>query len=255
MIKNCYKTTELAKALIAFQIYYNCVIKFCIGHLGVPSAANYLTDAITIILVFLMLRSSKACVKKSGQLFCTVLFAAVVGISFIVNGYSGTLLLWGARNVFRFYFFFFACVYFLEIKDFDDIAAKLKVLFWINTALIMYQRWVLNYIGDGCSGLYSLGNMSGGNGSVNVLMCVVVCYMLAEYASNRTKLGTLLLYLIASIAIAAAIELKFFFIELIIFVALYIAVQQNSTKAFGLVVAFIVVLLYGMDMLQRIYPA
>lgn len=249
------KARNLAKSLIKLQIFYNCVIKFCIGHLGIPSLANYVTDLITLVLVLLMLKCSHGIIKKSSQLFVASLFVIVVVVSYVGNDYSVGLLIWGARNLFRFYFFFFACIYFLEVKDFDSIMDGLKKMFWINIILITYQKWGLNYIGDACSGLYSLGNISGGNGSVNILMCVVVCYVLAEHAERKITTRTLMKYIIAALTVAAFIELKFFFVEMIIIVALYVGVQRKSIKTLIFLIVFVVVLIFGMDLLQKINPS
>lgn len=249
------KTRDLAKFLIKFQIFYNCVIKFCIGHLGVPSLANYVTDLVTLVLVILMLKCSHGTTKKSSQFIVATLFVIVVIISYIGNGYSATLLIWGGRNLFRFSLFFFTCIYFLDVNDFDNIMDGLKILFWINIILIIYQKWGLNYIGDACSGLYSLGNISGGNGSVNILMYVVVCYVLAEHAAKKIKIRTMMVYLISALTIAAFIELKYFFVEMIVIIVIYTGIRRKSIRTWVLLGVFMVVLFYGIDLLQKINPS
>lgn len=249
------KTRSLAKWLIKFQIFYNCVIKFCIGHLGVPSTANYITDLVTLLLVFLMLKCSHGTIKKSSQGILAILFVIVVIISYIGNGYSVTLLLWGSRNLFRFYLFFFACIYFLDINDFDHIMNGLKFLFWINFVLIFYQKWILNYIGDACSGLYSLGNVSGGNGSINILMYVVLCYILAEQANNKINIKTLAIYFISALSVAAIIELKYFFIELIVIIAIYTGLRRRTVKTWIFLLVFLIAFFCGIDLFQRINPS
>lgn len=255
MLNNSVKTRDLAKFLIKFQIIYNCVIKFCIGYLGIPSSANYVTDLVTLMLVILMLQCNHCTIEKSSQFIIAMLFVIVVIISYIGNGYSATLLIWGGRNLFRFYLFFFACIYFLNVSDFDNIMDGLKILFWVNIALIIYQRWGLNYFGDACSGLYSLGNISGGNGSVNILMYVVVCYVLAEQAEKKIKIRTMILYLFSALAVAAFIELKYFFIEMIVIVCLYTGLRRKSIRAWAFLGIAMVALFWGIDLLQKINPS
>lgn len=255
MLVNSVKIHDLAKYLIKFQIYYNCVIKFCIGHLGIPSFANYVTDLVTLVLMMLMLYCRHFTIKKSSQFTVAMMFVIVVIISYIGNGYSAMLLIWGGRNLFRFYLFFFACIYFLDVCDFDNIMSGLKILFWVNIVLILYQKWGLNYIGDACSGLYSLGNISGGNGSVNILMYVVVCYVLAEQSEKKMKVRTTILYLISAFAVAAVIELKYFFIEMIVIIFIYVGVKRKSIRTWGFLCVSLLALFWGIDLLQKINPS
>ena len=250
-----WKRSLLARDLIKLQILYNCVIKFLIGHFHLPSMANYLTDAITLALFLLMLSESKGKIKKNPQILFFVSFFVVTIISYAINMYSPLLYIWGARNIFRFYVFFFSCVHYMDSSACYEIFEILKKIFWVNFALICIQKWILHYIGDGCSGLYSLGNRSGGNGSINILMCIVVAYVLAGYMTRKASLQSLLMYVVATIAIAAFIELKFYFIELVILFALFSVAQHFSAKTFAISIAVVGILMVGANILERIYPS
>lgn len=250
-----WKRSLLARDLIKLQILYNCVIKFLIGHFHVPSAANYLTDAITLALFLLMLSESNAKIKKNPQMLFFLGFFAVTIVSYAINMYSPMLYIWGARNIFRFYIFFFACVHYMDCDACLEIFGILKKIFWINFVLICIQKWVLHYIGDGCSGLYSLGNRSGGNGSINILMCLVVAYVMSEYMTKKISLQNLLMYIVATVAIAAFIELKFYFIELAILFAIFAFAQHLSIKTFVIVIGAFGVLMVGTNILEKMYPS
>lgn len=245
----------IGSELIQLQIIYNCIIKFFIGHLHVPASANYLTDVITLILLWLMIKDGNLRIKRTSSNLWIFCFIVCTVISFFVNGYSPFLYFWGARNIFRFFIFFSACIYFLKKEDIDKIFSFLEVLFWINVGLALFQRWILHYIGDGSSGLYSLGNMSGGNGSINVLMCIVIALQISKYLTKEKNLVHILVYIIAACVVASSIELKIFFIEILVLIIFTVAAQGASEKGLVLAVVGLILLNYGTALLERIYPA
>ncbi len=245
---------RIGSKLIQLQIIYNCIIKFFIGHLHIPTIANYLTDAITLILLWLMIKDGNLRVKKTSSNLWIFCFIVSTVFSFFINRYSPFLYIWGARNIFRFFIFFSACIYFLKKEDLDKIFFVLEILFFINIGLALFQRWGLHYIGDGSSGLYSLGNMSGGNGSINVLMCIVIAFQISQYLAKEKSLMHVLVYIIAAGVVASSIELKIFFIEILVLIIFTVAIQGGAKKGLILTIVGLVLINYGMILLERIYP-
>lgn len=248
------KIRDMAKKLIIIQILYNCIIKFCIGHLNVPSVANYLTDVITVLLCFLLLYDCHFKIKFDKMKLIFFGFTLSVAISFCLNSYSVVLYLWGIRNIFRFFAFFFACVHFLELTDIRLIMDYLEKIFWVNIIIILVQKWILNYIGDASSGLYSLAKEGGGNGAVNILLCVVCAYELAKYMVGEIKATKFVIYLVSTCIVAVSIELKVFFVECIILLALYIIVRKISVKGIFMLGFSIIVIIWGTKYLEKLYP-
>ena len=249
------KNRTFACQLIKLQIIYNCIIKFCIGYLHFPSVVNYITDLITLIIFFLILHSLKGHVRKSPEVLCVFLFVIMTVISLVGNKYSILRYIWGARNVFRFYVFFFACIRFMKLEDFEDIIWILKKIFWINIFLIIVQRWGLGYIGDACSGLYSVGNVSGGNGSVNILMCLIISCVISEYMTKQINIKKLLIYIIPTIIVAASIELKIYFIEIIVLLILFVSIEKKSIRVIPLLFCIALILTVGMNYFEKLYPS
>ena len=240
--------------LIHLQIFYTCIIKFFIGHFHIPSSANYLTDIITLVLFVLMIKKGGLRIKKTSYNMWIFAFVLSTIISFCINGYSLFLYLWGARNIFRFFIFFSACIVFLKREDIDKIFSMLEVMFFLNVGLALFQRWILHYIGDASSGFYSLGNMSGGNGSINVLMCIVIAIQISKYLTREKKLIHILIYVLAASVVASSIELKIFFIEILVLIIFTVASQGASEKGLVLAIVGLIFINYGTALLEIIYP-
>lgn len=248
------KKSELGRKLIYIQILYNCFIKFAIGHLHIPSIANYLTDVFTLVILILMLDIYHFSLKKSRYNALIFLFIGSTIIGFIINGYSLILYLWGARNIFRFFIFFLGCIAFFNDDDVIKLFDILEKICWINIVMALFERYVMHYIGDASSGFYSIGNMSGGNGSINILFCVVIAYQLSRLLNNEIKIKKIVVTICGIIIVSASIELKYFFVELIAIIIIFIAIQKPTIKNLAISISIIFIIMVGMDYLVRLYP-
>lgn len=244
----------VAKKLIVLQILYNCIIKFCIAYLQVPTIANYFTDVITVFLCIFMIYDChlKFIFDKMKLIF--VCFTLTTVVSFALNSYSIVLYAWGARNIFRFFVFFFACVHFLEMKDVKFVFHCIEKLFWANVILILIQKWALGYIGDASSGFFSLGKEGGGNGAVNIFLCIICAYQLSRYIVGKIRISKLVLYLLTSCIVAASIELKVFFVECVVLLILYVLARKITARGVFAVIFGVVILFLGTRYLEKMYP-
>ena len=118
--------------LIYAQIFYTCIVKFGISYFKIPSSANYLTDIFTILIIIyalIELRNKKISANIILPALVAVSFLLVTICGYIVNGQSILLYIWGFRNNFRFFGFFFGCIVLLKKRDIDVIFKLLILLF------------------------------------------------------------------------------------------------------------------------------
>lgn len=246
---------------IFYEIIYNCIIKFFVGILNLPSIFNYINDLILAILIFQFLKKLKnkrMNIEVSKYHAYIIIFFMVALISYFINLYSPFLLLWGIRNNFRFLIFGLICIEFIRKDDLKLLYPIISSYFVINIITVTYQYFCVTYhdnaIGDFISGLYSNGAVRGGNMSLCWLLCIGCTYSLINYLNKKIKLGTLLFWLLGSIYISALNETKIFFIELIIIILLGILLCKKSFKTMMLIILGIALIYQGINMLYYFTP-
>ena len=95
--------------IIYLQILYCCVNKFLISQFSMPSAINYITDALMILSFLLAIKIF--CQKFepyyfSAPIFIAVFFFVCGTLSALFQQVDFLLLVWSYRNLMRFYIFF-----------------------------------------------------------------------------------------------------------------------------------------------------
>lgn len=243
-----------SKSLIYFQIIYNCVIKFFIIDLGLPSILNYVTDLVTAYLFFEAYRSRKNGVKiRVNPLIIVIVMLIVSTLSFLSDFSSPLLYIWSFRNVYRFFAFFYACIYLLEIEDIYKIFNILEKIFIANVVVCIYEYFVRGIKFDFLGGLFGNG-VTGGNGPLNALMVVVSVYVIIEYLNHKKKLIEVLFIIACCLLISAIAELKFYFFELILLAAIILIFIKRNFKMLSTVVLVCIVGSVAMSIYSQLYP-
>lgn len=146
--------------------------------------------------------------------------------------YNPLLFLWGFRNSFRFFVFFFICVGLLDAWDVEKIVDFFKAIFFLNVIMITFQYFVQGYRDDFLGGFFGTG--SGCNVYVCILLCVITAIVLAEFLNSKMTLMHLLLYCVACMYIATLAELKVYFLEFIIIVGIQMFYTKPTLKTIGM---------------------
>lgn len=240
---------------IYIQIIYNCVIKIAISDLGLPSMLNYVTDIITILAFIYALRAYRYSTKKTNFTVMVILIGLLLlstAVSFIGNQYPGVWYLWGLRNSFRFYVFMFSCVMLLDRSDLDRIFDALYVLLQINFFVVLVQYFFFGITGDSLSGLF--GTASGGNGTLNVLLCQVCLIAIVRYVTKKKSFWYMAIPVLECLMISGLNELKMFFPEIALIVACIVIFSKPSFRTVMLVLVTFAGAYVGIRVLYSLYP-
>lgn len=244
---------------IYFEIIYNCFIKFLIGYLGLPSILNYATDLILIIIIFyyvwLKRKGKNIFIPKNMKIFFGI-YLFVTILSFLINIYSPLLYIWGFRNNMRFILFAMMCTVFLEKRDLYSMFDIFFGYFILNIITVTYEFFFAGksfHNGDSISGLYSMGNISGGNDALNWILCIICTIAIVRYI-NEKKLGYMLVCVLGSIYIAALSELKVFFMELVLISIVAFFTCKKSTRMFTYFGICIIAVIVGVNVLYYFFP-
>lgn len=207
------------KILVYAQIILVCFMLWARDVLGVPSAITYITDVITITILFFQffkIRKGIRGTRVKVQIYIVTAILVCMMLGVVLNLVKPLLVLWGLRNSFRFFVFFLICVGLLSEYDIEKIIAFFKTFFFLNVAMMTFQYFVQGYRDDYLGGFF--GTDSGCNAYVCVMLCIITTIVLAEFLKSKISLSTLFVYCVACMYIATLAELKIYFFEFIIII-------------------------------------
>ncbi len=184
--------------------------------LSLPSLLKYTADVAWVgLLCFMVLRRNILVGKRVYPLALLVLaFFIYCLVLYLPNYQSPIYFLWGARNNFRFYVFFFAVTYFFREKDMSKSFEIFDVLFWINLPVTLIQYFGAGYKQDYLGGIF--GVESGANASTIIFFTIVISRSLLKYMEGEERFSLCAAKCAVVLFIAALAELKFFFLFFII---------------------------------------
>ena len=242
------------KKLIFLQIIYNCFVKYLIVDLGLPSILNYFTDAVNIVLLYMTLKKLNYSIpRKNLAINIAVLLWLCMTLSFLADMSSFSLYVWSLRNIFRFYVFFFACIYSLDKKDIIVIFEILEKILIVNFIICAYEYFIEGTNYDFLGGSFGNG-IAGGNGPLNMLMIVVSGYVLIQYVYKRKAISEVLGIIIGCLAIATVAELKFYFFEIIIAIVFVLGFVKHDMKMLATVCLLCCAGVVAIGVYNKLYP-
>ena len=244
------------KRMVVFmQILYIHFMLWIRDILGLPFAITYLTDILTIyMIVFHFFSIKKGFLKRDlrpqRNIAISILICMILGT--MINLVNPLLVLWGLRNSFRFFIFFFICVGILTKKDIIKFVEFFKIFFLMNTLMITYQFFIQGYRDDLLGGFF--GVSAGCNAYVCVMLCVITTIVFAEFNYSKMSPIKLVGYCIICMYIATLCELKIYFVEFIIIAFIQSIYTRPSKKTIGIYIAAFVGLIIGFNLISRYNP-
>ena len=229
------------KSLIYIQIIYNCFIKFFVVDIGIPSFFNYVTDIITAFLLLMLVKSQNYKIKKVKPLIYAVVLLLLNIVSFVLDFSSPILFIWGFRNIYRFYIFFYTCYFILDYEDVFKIFEILEKILIINFFVCAFEYFIRHIDYDFLGGLFGNG-VEGGNAPLNILMILVSGYVVLMYLYKKKSLNEVIFISVSCFAIAIVAEMKMFFFE---YIVLFICVMLFIKKDLKIVIFSLSVIIIG----------
>lgn len=246
-----HPTSQVAKVIYILIIYY-CLVGYAIYDLGFPRLLSYFGDVIMILLTikFTTSKSEECSFTKPLRkvIFIIIVFFIISLFSYIYNFYSPFWYIWGLRNYFRFFLFFIACSIYLKPKDYDNIFNILYYVLIANVLVTSYQCFIQRLWTDAIGGFF--GSVSGSNGWMNILLCVLTSYFYLLYVNKKCDLKKLLIIIVSSMYIAVISEIKVFFFEFAIILILVTIKNKISFKKIFLICIGILTLYYSSNILN-----
>lgn len=241
--------------LIWLQLYFTATYGFLRDIIGLPSSITYLLDALLVIMAVYSILMSRLLGKNTKQyyiLFGIIMFFFLTTIcGFMLNGYSSLLYLWGFRNTFRFYIFFFICAIYFQQEDLIKFIKFFKRIFYLNVVAATLE-FLLGFQGDYIGGLF--GIESGGNGDLNLIMVIITTITAIQYLAKKIGLVELSSVIFCCLYLMAIAELKVYLFELPFIVAVAILNEKFTIRKLGIIILIIIGFVVGITMLGFFFP-
>lgn len=200
--------------------------------LALPDFVKYTADVAWMCLLFVMISGSHIRVeKKIVPLVLLVLgFFLYTLVLYLLNYQTLIYFLWGLRNNFRYYVFFFAVTMYLQERDADRMFKFLDLLFWINIPVTLWQYFVRGFAQDYLGGIF--GTTVGVNASTILFFTIVLSRSLLRYMEREEPFWICGIKCATALFISALAELKFFFIFFVIILIMATLLTSFSFRKF-----------------------
>ena len=241
--------------ILKFIILYSLVVNFMAFTFGTPTSLLYVNDVLLLIIAFSCCQYfdkevSLKVPKPLAVIFALLILFAVVGYS--LNLYSPWFVLWGARNNFRTFVYFFACCICLKKKDVYDICGVLYKLFPLNVVLCTVQYIqainspdpeVQKFIGDHVGGIF--GSETSCNRMLNIYVLFIFTWALTLYLQKKMRAKRFAVLLLCCAYVSVLAELKIVIFEVVLILAvLFWLMEKKVSRLGGFVLGMTV--LYGL---------
>ncbi|MBT1179928.1 3-phosphoshikimate 1-carboxyvinyltransferase [Bifidobacterium vespertilionis] len=217
-----FRPSSYGAAWVLVALAYFCFSYTLVYTFHMPRVLLYGDDALNCVIYILALTQRRK-VSRSGGIIIWImtLYCCMGVIGAILSAEKLTILLWGYRNIIRYFMFFYSCLVFLKKSDFIIVMRVVRVLFWVSVPLCTIERFMVTYpagtiIGDKIGGVF--WNFSGSNLPLNMLLCVYCIDVYSRYFTRKCSLLLFMMTSVAAIYMSATAELKVFLVELIIIV-------------------------------------
>ncbi|MGH4038741.1 MAG: hypothetical protein ACRQFF_12965 [Sphaerochaeta sp.] len=237
-IRKQFRELNQQNKLVIIIIIWNMLSPFLIGFFQVPRTLLYLTDVVNAFLFLCVVKGQGGRIKRSAPIMWMLFFMLICIVSALINATSPILAIWGMRQNFRYFVFFYACATVMNEKCIKVLMKIIEVVFWISLPLCVYEALFVTYsvgtiVGDMVGGIYY---RVGGNAPLNIILCLYTCNIMLQCFEKKQKFTKLLLVMAAAMSMAVLAELKIFLVEIVV-ITLYCAiVNKMNWKAILLII-------------------
>ena len=246
VLGNLYiKKRSFPEWLTVLLIILPLFFEFFISIIGLPSAIKYISDAFWIILLFTMFFKKSIVLYKNWLPFFvfTLLFFTYTFIIYLFNFQSPIYYLWGLRNNFRYYVFFFALLNFYTREDTDSYFKLIDLLFWINAAVTLVQYLFFGFEQDFLGGIFGIER--GANSYTIIFFIIVTSKALLSYMSQKESAFKCFSKCGVTLFIAALAELKVYYVLFLMVLGISALITRFSWKKFVAILICVIAAIFG----------
>ena len=238
---------------IVYAIFFPFLFGLLIDGLGLPSAVKYTIDIMWLFLLLVLgLNHFRMPHTEGGRLLrVAVTFFAVSLVGAFAAFQSPLYYLWGFRNNFRFFVFFFACVAYLRREHAQRYLEALDWLFYLNFFVAIFQYFVMGYSQDRLGGIF--GVHVGSNATTVVFFSIVMAKSVLCLMNNRESIWKCGLKCVMALVISVFAELKVFFLMMLAIVVFSALITRFSFKKLAIFFFALIAVFIGAKLMERVF--
>ena len=235
---------------IEFIFFWTIAMEFLVTELELPGAIRYANDAIVLLLIARIVPNfSRLNVPQYKWVILSFLaFFAVIVAGVIGNLVPMRYVVWGGRNTFRFFVYFFACAMFLNRKNIERVMTMLLGVQLLNIILAIYQFFVLGRWSDDLGGVFGFGNTTG----TCTLCLLLVTYYFIKFMNKEASIVKFVFAMATTMVISALAEQKALYLLLVAALIMSVVLTGFSFRKFIAIVLCLVAFVVGMNILGQI---
>lgn len=247
------------KLNVKYLIYIILILPMIMGTLsddfGIPSGIRYVNDVLILFLLVLIIKRKDFFkqvhyLKMDIILIAMILFSVINFVSAVINFVPLNLVMWAIRNTYRFFVFFWACIFFLDKVDLKKLFEVFFWLQWINFILVLYQFFSLGLMQDSLGGIFG----HGGNAGLLVYSVLLLAYAMSRFISKEYSLFRLLFVLITTCLISVLAEIRIFFLMALMIIIVNFSLNKNIVRKTFILLGLLVLFFFAVEIYKELFP-
>ena len=222
---------------------------------GVPGYVAYVLDLFNIILIVYVIVNGKMIKYGNSRvgLWIILSFFCSTVIGLIAVEGSPILYIWGFRNVFRYYAYFYIMHCAIRYIRCARNYSKLKKIYIIKFSFICLVELGLGYSGDNIGGIF--GTQTGCNGYLNLFMIVISAIYVTEYLEKKIGLMQTMISIMSCFFLMAIAELKVYLFELPVIILIGMLNAKFSFRKIIIIMLGVCGIAVGISMLGHYFES
>lgn len=245
------KPTLLIYGVILFCFVSDLLISF----FAVPETIRYVADLLSIYLMVMgmVMVFIKPWKLSAGVPLAVIGLLALIAVaSYCFNKYSVLTFGIGAFQFFRGFCFFAACICILQKDDVKRLMNWFIIAAYANLAVSLFEYFRYHAKWDNNGGLF--GIIVGCNGKMNLYIVIVSVIVAVLYLHKKMSVVPAVGVLGSCLITATISELKIYYLELILCIALAVLFSKPSKKTIAFVVGGGLAIWLAVMVLGELYP-
>ena len=231
-----------------YWILYACIL-FSVAYslFGISLSTFYLCDILNLMLLYFEMKYIKEIKNECAPLlYVLITLLIVLMISAGINYVKPLLVIWGMRNLCRYFVLFFGIILFFTLNDVERVIKFYFITQIFNALVGIYKYFVLGLFSDDFG-----GGIFWGGGGLNPFCLLLLCFYSNLYFNKKTTFKRFVLIVAVTFMLGAMAEEKMMLMLAVLCILLSAIVNQCIEKGLtirklaillGMIVGFLIVL-------------
>lgn len=239
-------------SLVIFTMFLCLILE---QNFHISSFIYFSVDILIAVLLLPVLIMKRKCLKEKSICMIVLIFLTAIvitNIRSVTQKVNLANILFGNYRYLRGPLFFFCCAAYLNETRIKSTLTIIKIIFWINVFITLFQFFILGYRQDLLGGVF--GTTVGVNQYTNLLFVTITVFIIPQWLNKKIKTYSMLVYSFWMLLIAALAEIKFFFIEYMVAILVGFILVKKDIKTIWKFTFGVLISIIGMILVVKLFP-